>query len=158
MKGKFIINGKEKSLTFDTGERLVISLRNNGYTEVKNGCSEGECGACMVLLDDQPVHSCQIFTASVINRNIKTVKGIGDLHFPNIIQNAFVEAGAVQCGFCTPGFIVAAYALLKENSNPTEEEIKMGIDGNLCRCTGYVKILDAIKNAAKTIQKERAKL
>ncbi len=77
---------------------------------------------------------------------------------PHIIQNAFVEAGAVQCGFCTPGFIVATYALLNENPNPTEEEIKQAIDGNLCRCTGYVKIIDAIKNAAKSIQKERASL
>ncbi|MEA3500598.1 MAG: (2Fe-2S)-binding protein [Candidatus Marinimicrobia bacterium] len=158
MKEKFIINGKEKYLTFDADERLVTSLRNNGFKEVKNGCLEGECGACMILLDDKPVHSCQIFTASVINKNIQTVKGIGDLHFPHIIQNAFVEAGAVQCGFCTPGFIIAAYALLKENSNPTENEIKRAIDGNLCRCTGYVKIIDAIKNASKTIQKEKVEL
>jgi carbon-monoxide dehydrogenase small subunit len=158
MEGTFIINGKEKTLNFNADERLVITLRNNGYTEVKNGCSEGECGACMILLDEKPVHSCQIFTASVQNKNIKTVKGIGDLHLPHIIQNAFVEAGAVQCGFCTPGFIVATYALLNENPNPTEEEIKQAIDGNLCRCTGYVKIIDAIKNAAKSIQKERASL
>ncbi len=145
-------------MNFDADERLVISLRNNGFTEVKNGCLEGECGACMILLDDKPVHSCQIFTASVINKNIQTVKGIGNLHSPNIIQNAFVEAGAVQCGFCTPGFIIATYALLKKNPNPTENEIKQAIDGNLCRCTGYVKIVDAIKNAAKTIQKEKVTL
>ena len=157
MRGKFTINGKEKQLKFDPDERLVITLRNNGYTEVKNGCLEGECGACMILLDGKPVHSCQIFTASVQNRNIKTVKGIGDLHLPHEIQKAFVDAGAVQCGFCSPGFIVATYALLNKNPNPTEDEIKRAIDGNLCRCTGYVKIIDAIKNAAKSIQKENEK-
>ncbi len=155
MKGTFIINGQSKTMDFNSDERLVISLRNNGYTEVKNGCLEGECGACMILLDDMPVHSCQIFTASVQNKNITTIKGIGDLHLPHIIQESFVEAGAVQCGFCSPGFIIATYALLKKNPNPTENEIKQAIDGNLCRCTGYVKIIDAIKNASKLIQKER---
>ncbi|MEA1986847.1 MAG: (2Fe-2S)-binding protein [Candidatus Marinimicrobia bacterium] len=155
MKGKFIINGKEKYLNFEADERLVITLRNNGFTEVKNGCMEGECGACMILLDDKAVHSCQVLTASVQGKKILTVKGIGDLHIPHVIQKSFVEAGAVQCGFCTPGFVVATYALLKSNQNPTETEIKKAIDGNLCRCTGYVKIIDGIKNASKTIQKER---
>ena len=103
-----------------------------------------------------PVPSCQVLAASVLEKNITTIKGLGNQHKPNIIQKAFSEAGAVQCGFCTPGMILATYALLKQNSNPTEEEIKRSLDGNLCRCTGYVKIIDAVKLAAERIQKINA--
>ncbi|MGE5440750.1 MAG: (2Fe-2S)-binding protein, partial [Bacteroidota bacterium] len=126
-------------------------LRNNDYTEVKCGCTEGECGACLVLLDDKPVNSCQVLAMSVRDKKIKTVKGIGTIHLPHLIQKAFVEAGADQCGFCSPGLIIASYSILKETDNkPTKEDIKHGLDGNLCRCTGYVKIVEAVEKAASS--------
>lgn len=153
MEGKFIINGKHQTLQFEPDERLLNTLRNHGYKEVKFGCNEGECGACIILLDGKAVNSCQIFTASVMERDIKTSAGIGDIHRPHIIQESFVEAGAVQCGYCTPGMVLASYALLEENPNPTENEIKKALDGNLCRCTGYVKIIDGVKIAAEKIRK-----
>ena len=152
MDGVFTVNEKKHRFIFATDERLLFTLRNHGFMEVKNGCLEGECGACLILLDDKPVNSCQVLTASVIDRKIKTVKGIGSLHEPHIIQEAFVEAGAVQCGFCTPGMVLAAYALLKENPNPSETEIKDALDGNLCRCTGYVKIIEGVKMAGKRLR------
>lgn len=148
------INGELVDLTFFPNETLLTTLRNNGYTEVKNGCEEGECGACMVLIDEIPVNSCQVLTMSVLEKQIKTVKGIGTLHEPDEIQKAFVDAGAVQCGFCTPGFVVSTYALLKNNPKPNEEEIKSALDGNLCRCTGYVKIIDGVKLAAERLNKK----
>lgn len=151
MNEMFTVNGKNRKFTFEPDERLLHTLRNHGFTEVKNGCLEGECGACLILLDNKPVNSCQVLTASVIGRDIKTVKGIGNLHEPHIIQEAFVEAGAVQCGFCTPGMVLASFALLKDNPNPSETEIKNALDGNLCRCTGYVKIIEAVKLAAERL-------
>jgi len=152
MDGVFTVNGKKCEFAFKTDERLLFTLRNHGFTEVKNGCLEGECGACLVLLDDKPVNSCQVFTASAVGQDIKTIKGIGNLHKPHIIQEAFVDVGAVQCGFCTPGMVLASYALLQENSNPSKAEIKSALDGNLCRCTGYVKIIEAVQLAAKRIR------
>lgn len=154
MKGMFIINGQRKQLSFASDERLLVTLRNNGYKEVKNGCQEGECGACLVLLNEQPVNSCQILTASVQGQDIITVKGIGDLHAPHIIQKAFVQTGAIQCGFCSPGFIISTYALLQNNPQPDAEQIKQALSGNLCRCTGYVKIIEAVKLAARKLQEE----
>jgi len=154
MKGMFIINGQSKQLSFASDERLLVTLRNNGYKEVKNGCQEGECGACLVLLNAKPVNSCQILTASVQDQDIKTVKGIGDLHAPHIIQKSFVQTGAIQCGFCSPGFIISTYALLQNNPQPEVEEIKHALSGNLCRCTGYVKIIEAVKLAARKLQED----
>jgi carbon-monoxide dehydrogenase small subunit len=154
MKGIFTINNIKKQLFFEPDERLLITLRRHGYTEVKNGCEEGECGACLVLLEGKAVNSCQILTASVIGKEIQTVKGIGDMHKPHPIEQAFADSGAIQCGFCTPGMVIATYALLKENPNPTDDEIKSALDGNLCRCTGYVKIIDAVRLAARYLQKE----
>lgn len=153
MEGFFKINGEDKKFFFNSRAILLDVLRENGYTEVKDGCREGECGACVVILDGKLVNSCQVFAASAIGKDIKTVKGLGDIHSPHLIQTAFVESGAVQCGFCTPGMVLAAYNLLKQNSDPTEDEIKRALDGNLCRCTGYVKIIDAVKMAAKKIRK-----
>jgi len=146
------INGKNIDVKFDSDEHLLHTLRNHGISEVKNGCEEGECGACMVLLDGKPVNSCQVFTATVHDSEITTVKGIGTLHKPSIIQEAYVEAGAVQCGFCTPGMVLASYALLRDNPNPTEDDIKRALSGNLCRCTGYVKIIEAVQLAAQKLQ------
>jgi len=152
MKAIFRINGQEKELSFDSRATLLTVLRENGCTEVKEGCNAGECGACLVLLDGKPVNSCQIFAASIGSKEITTINGIGDIHSPHPIQEAFVDTGAVQCGFCTPGMILAAYSLLEENPEPTDDEIKRALDGNICRCTGYVKIIDAIRLASKRMR------
>ncbi|MGE5353450.1 MAG: (2Fe-2S)-binding protein [Acidobacteriota bacterium] len=151
MKISFNINSRLSELELKPNETLLNVLRNNDYTEVKCGCNEGECGACLVLLDDKPVNSCQVLAMSVRDKKIKTVKGIGTIHLPHLIQKAFVEAGADQCGFCSPGMIIASYSILKETDNkPTKEDIKHGLDGNLCRCTGYVKIVEAVEKAASS--------
>ena len=153
MEAQLNINGKTVKVSFTPEEHLLYTLRQNGFTEVKSGCKEGECGACLVLLNGKPVNSCLMFTASVLEEDkLLTVKGIGDLHEPHVIQEAFVDSGAVQCGFCTPGIVLASYALLQENLTPTEEEVKKAMDGNLCRCTGYVKIIEAVQLAAKRLQ------
>ena len=151
MRQVFKINSVEKELLLNPGDTLLQTLRDNGYTEVKCGCSEGECGACLVLVEDLPVNSCQVFAMSVKDKKITTVKGIGTFHYPHVIQKAFVEAGADQCGFCTPGMIIASYALLKKNPKPTKQEINEALDGNLCRCTGYVKIVEAVEKAASEL-------
>lgn len=158
MRQTFNINSIESELTLNPWDTLLTVLRDNGFTEVKCGCSEGECGACLILLEDKPVNSCQVFAMSVRDKDIKTVKGIGTIHYPNIIQKAFVEAGADQCGFCSPGMVIASYALLKENPAPSKDEIKEALDGNLCRCTGYVKIVEAVDKAAKALQNSGTKL
>jgi len=152
MKALFKINKKAYELEFAPNAKLLDVLRDNGFTEVKCGCREGFCGACCVLLDGRLVNSCMIYAASVGEKEITTVRGIGSTLEPHPIQEAFVEAGAVQCGFCTPGMVLATYALLQDNPNPTDEEIKQALDGNFCRCTGYVKIIDAVKLAAKKVR------
>ncbi len=152
MKGIFIINGIKKEFSFLPLATLLDVLRENGFTEVKKGCNQGECGACVVLLNDKPVNSCQVFAASALNKEITTVRGLGDVLSPHPIQKAFAEAGAVQCGFCTPAKVLVTYALLKENPSPTEDEIKKALDGNLCRCTGYVKTLKAVKLSSERMK------
>lgn len=132
---------------------LLDFLRNNlGLTGTKKGCEEGECGACTVLLDDKPVNSCLTLAVEADGREIRTIEGVarnGEL-YP--IQKAFIEKWGLQCGFCTPGMIMSATALLKENPNPTELEIREAIAGNLCRCTGYTKIVEAISTAAEVLR------
>lgn len=156
MEARLNINGKFIKVEFAPEELLLDTLRNNCFTEVKSGCKEGECGACIVLLNGKPINSCLTFTATVLEEDkLLTVKGIGNLHEPHVIQQAFVDSGAVQCGFCTPGIVLASYALLKENPKPTDEEVKKAMDGNLCRCTGYVKIVEAVKLAAERLQKSK---
>ena len=153
MNGEFTINGKPASLSFKSDDVLLDILRDAGFTEVKEGCGTGECGACAVLLDGKLVNSCQVLAASAVGGDIITSKGLGGIHDPNIIHKAFVDAGAVQCGFCTPGKIVATSHLLSKNSDPTDDEIMHYMDGHLCRCTGYVKVLDAVRLAARRIKK-----
>lgn len=149
MEGSFEVNGRLEQWRFEPDASLLDLMRANGHTEVKNGCSAGECGACLVLLDGKPVNSCQVLAASAVGRQIVSCKGIGDVHSPHPIQTALADTGAVQCGFCTPGIVVAAYALLNENPDPTDLEIKNALDGNLCRCTGYVKIIEGVQLAAR---------
>lgn len=154
MKGTFTINNERQILRFNSTATLLDVLRDNGFTDVKEGCREGQCGACLILLDGKPVNACQVLAANAVDSEIITVNGIGDIHSPHTIQQAFVDAGAVQCGFCTPGMVIAAYSLLNNNINPTDEEILRALDGNLCRCTGYVKIIDAVKLAAKRMSEK----
>lgn len=149
MTGTFTVNGIERRFSLRGDEVLLDVLRELGHTEVKEGCREGACGSCLVLLEGVLVNSCQVLAASALGLQITTVKGLGTLHEPHPIQRAFVDAGAVQCGFCTPGMVLATYALLKKNPRPTEQQIRSGLDGNLCRCTGYVKIIEAVKLAAE---------
>ncbi|MBN2384944.1 (2Fe-2S)-binding protein [bacterium] len=149
MESNFIINERPVVLDFDPRATLLDTLRAHGYTEVKKGCAEGMCGSCLVLLEDKPVNACQVLTATIVGQRITTIAGLGDIHHPHLIQQAFVETGAVQCGFCTPGMVLASYALLTANTSPTEAEICAALDGNLCRCTGYVKIIEAVKLAAR---------
>ncbi|OYD13647.1 (2Fe-2S)-binding protein [candidate division WOR-3 bacterium JGI_Cruoil_03_44_89] len=147
------INGVLKKLETSPGERLLDLLRRKGYKSVKRGCEEGECGACSIILEGKLVKSCLIFAPQVSGHSIITLEGLspkGELH---PIQQAFLEEGAVQCGFCTPGMILATKVLLDKNPHPSEKEIKEAISGNLCRCTGYVKIVKAIKRVGETLNK-----
>lgn len=148
----FTINGIKKELSFSPDETLLKVLRDNGYTEVHNGCETGECGACVVILNGLTVNSCMVLAATAKDGDIMTVKALGDVHNPHPIQRAFAESGAVQCGFCTPGQILSAYALLVKNPSPSEAEIKEALDGNICRCTGYKKIVEAVQLSASRMK------
>ena len=145
----FRINGKEVELEVDPRKMLLDVLREQlGLTGTKCGCDKGECGACTVLMNGEPVLSCLTLAVTAAGQEILTIEGLskdGELH---PIQQAFIDHGAVQCGFCTPGMILSAKALLDEKPHPSEEEIRVGINGNICRCTGYAKIVEAIIAAA----------
>ena len=144
------VNGTPYEVAIEPRQSLLQLLREELHlTGTKEGCSEGECGACTVLLDGKTVDSCLIFGLEAQGREVTTIEGLahGDQLHP--VQKAFAEYGAVQCGFCTPGMILSAKALLDSNPQPTEAEIRQGISGNLCRCTGYVKIVEAIQAAAR---------
>jgi len=149
------INGETYELNVKPNTLLLDLIRDEiGLTGTKRGCDTGECGACTVLIEGKAVNSCLVLAVEADGKNIITIEGLtknGKLH---PIQEAFIEEGAVQCGFCTPGMILSAKALLDRDLNPTEEEIKKAIAGNLCRCTGYTKIIKAIKAAAKKMKKE----
>lgn len=150
MKLKFTLNGRPVEVETHPGRRLLDLLRDDlGLTGVKEGCGEGECGACTVLVDGKLRLSCLTAAIQVEGKEVTTIEGLardGKLH---PIQRAFVETAGVQCGFCTPGFIMAAYALLAENPDPTPEEVRAWLSGNLCRCTGYEQIVEAVLLAAK---------
>jgi carbon-monoxide dehydrogenase small subunit len=145
------VNGNTYEVAIEPRQSLLQVLREELHlTGTKEGCSEGECGACTVFLDGQTVDSCLIFALEANGREVVTIEGLatGDTLHP--LQKAFAEYGGVQCGFCTPGMILAAKALLDSNPHPTEADIRQGISGNLCRCTGYVKIVEAIKAVANS--------
>ena len=150
-----VLNGNETSVEIEPGELLADVLRDRLHLiGTKIGCGEGECGACTVLVDGLAVTSCIYPALKAAGREVITIEGLqqdGKLH---AIQEAFVECTASQCGYCTPGMIMSAYALLNENSNPSEEEIKESISGNLCRCTGYYQIVEAIQSAAQKLAEE----
>lgn len=140
------VNGQDFSIHVEPHHMLVDVLRDElGLTGTKVGCGEGKCGACTVLLDGAPVHSCLLLAVQADGAEITTIEGIGTDQ-PDPLQIAFAENGAIQCGFCTPGIILTTKALLEQNPNPEIDEIKKAIAGHLCRCTGYVKIIDAIRS------------
>jgi len=144
------VNGEARVADVPSSATLVELLREGlGLTGTKVGCGRGECGACTVLLDGKPVNSCLVYAAQCQGREVLTIEGLAKDDTLDRVQRAFAEAGAVQCGFCTPGMIMSAHALLQENPHPTREEIEEAISGNLCRCTGYVKIVDAIERSAE---------
>lgn len=146
----FRLNGKDVSVTTDPLRRLLDVLREDfSLVGTKEGCSEGECGACSVLLNGRMVTSCLIPVGAVDGQEVMTIEGIRDTEKGRIIVEAFADGGAVQCGFCIPGMVVAAYYLLEGNPDPTDEEIRLGISGNICRCTGYDLIVESIKLAAR---------
>jgi carbon-monoxide dehydrogenase small subunit len=150
------INGTLVEVDVDPSARLVDVLRVDlGLTGTKIGCEIGECGACTVLLDGHPVNACLVLAGQVEGRVIETIEGISGESELHPLQAAFIENGAIQCGFCTSGFVMTALALLKDHPQPTEGEIRYGLAGNLCRCTGYQKIVDAIQSAARTMRGER---
>lgn len=153
MKIDFVLNGKPVSVDVEAGEMLGPVLRDKLETiGVKIGCGEGECGACTVLVDGVATVSCIYPAVKVAGRTVTTIEGLrhdGQMH---VIQQAFIDAFASQCGYCTPGLILATKALLDENPNPTREQIMAGISGNICRCTGYYQIVDAIELAAQRLR------
>lgn len=143
---QFIVNGKEHILNIEEDKRLIDVLREDlGLIGVKEGCSEGECGACTVIMDGETVNSCLVMAFQANGRKIITIEGLEKNGMLDPIQKAFIDVGAVQCGYCTPGMILSVKALLNKKKNPTQEEIKEGISGNLCRCTGYNKIVEAVE-------------
>ena len=150
---EFTVNGEKRKAEVTPSMRLLDLLRDDlGLTGAKEGCGQGECGACSVIMNGKLVVSCLILAPQADEADIITVEGVkkgNDLH---IIQKSFIEAGAVQCGFCTPGMILATKNLLDNNTDPSSEEIKRGLSGNICRCTGYAKIFDAVKIAAEKLQ------
>jgi carbon-monoxide dehydrogenase small subunit len=152
---RFDINGTIYEEEIDHRRTLLEVLRENfGLLGTHKGCDEGQCGACTVLVGDKAVNSCLVLAASVQGKKITTIEGLAQGEKLHPIQEAFVETGAIQCGFCTPGMIMVTKAFLDRNPDPTEEEAKRAISGNLCRCTGYYQIIDAVMKAAVKVRKE----
>jgi carbon-monoxide dehydrogenase small subunit len=144
------VNGRDYRLEVEANERLLDTLRQQlRLTGTKEGCSVGECGACSVILNGDLVNSCMVLSAQCDGAQVETVEGLGTADKLHPLQQAFIEHNAVQCGFCTPGMLMAAKALLAKNPDPSEEDIRQGLSGVLCRCTGYQQIVDAVKAAAK---------
>lgn len=142
------INGRARTASFPAHRTLLEALRELGHVEVKCGCEKGDCGACAVLLDGVAVDSCLTLAWMAEGRQITTVSGLGSADSPHPLQQAFADSGAAQCGYCTPGVIIAAKSMIDRNPEPSEEDIRIALSGNLCRCTGYVKIVDAVHDAA----------
>jgi len=149
-KIKFVLNNKSEEIVIDGTKRLLDILREDfKLTGPKEGCGEGECGACAVLMNGMIVNSCLVAGNAIEGTDILTIEGFSKTDRFSVLETAFEDSGAVQCGFCIPGMVMAAEALLSKNNNPTEEDIRIGISGNLCRCTGYNMIIEAIELAAK---------
>jgi len=150
MRIDFKLNGKDISINAPGNERLIDLLRERlNLVGTKEGCGKGECGACTILLDGEPVCSCLMLASQAIGREIITIEGLSDGDKLHPVQKAFTETGAVQCGFCSPGLIMSSVALLDKYPNPSRPEIRKALSGNLCRCTGYEKIFEAVEYTAK---------
>jgi carbon-monoxide dehydrogenase small subunit len=153
------VNGKGYSLAVDVKDRLLDVIREQiGLTGTKEGCGTGECGACTVLLDGEPVNSCLCLAVSAEGKEILTIEGLGDVASLHPLQQAFIDNAAVQCGFCAPGVLLTAKSLLDKNPNPSELEIREGIAGNICRCSGYVKMVQAIQQAAEVMRQDKPRV
>ena len=146
------VNGRQHEVLLDPNVTLLRALRDLGYTDVKNGCEIGECGACAVLLNGTAVNSCMVLAWQADGAQIVTNAGLGTLDRPHVIQEAFADAGAIQCGYCTSGMVVSTKALLDRNPDPSEAEIRQALSGNLCRCTGYSQIVEGVQLAAKRLR------
>ena len=153
---KLTVNGEGKQILVEPYSSLLDTLRDEiRLTGTKKGCDEGDCGACTVFLNGKPVTSCMVLAHSAHDADVITIEGLGNFDDMNPVQQAFVDHGGLQCGFCIPGLIMSATAFLKENPNPTEEDVRFGIGGNLCRCTGYSKVVEAVLAAAQNINDKR---
>ena len=153
MKLSFYVNSRSVQLETDPDRRLLDILREDlGLTGTKEGCGEGECGACTVLLDGEAVHSCLTLAIQLEGRSVVTIEGLSETGELDILQKAFVEEIAIQCGFCTTGMIMSAKALLLKNPTPTQEEIRVALSGNICRCSSYVQIVRAVDRAARELR------
>jgi len=146
------INGHRREITAPPNQTLLETLREHGYFEVKSGCEKGDCGACAVLVDGEAVDSCLTLTGTLEGRAVTTVAGLKQDGELNPLQRAFVKLGSIQCGYCTPGLIIAAQSLLNETPAPSDEDIRLALSGNLCRCTGYTKVFDAVQEAAEVLR------
>ncbi len=154
MKVSFILNGEPVTVDVKPNETLLDTLRLKlNIKSVKRGCERAECGACTVLVDGRPTYSCNLLTAQVEGKEVTTLEGLRDDPIVKELTSKFVERGAIQCGFCTPGFIITAYALLKSGKELTPENVKKMLEGNICRCTGYKKIIEAVTAAAEALKK-----
>lgn len=155
---EFTVNGEAREMAVDTCRSLLDALRDDvGLTGTKKGCDVGDCGACTVLVDGEPMNACLMLAVEAEGRTVETVEGLQpgvDMLHP--LQDAFMQHGASQCGFCTPGILMMAKKLLDDNPAPTDEDIRFGLSGNICRCTGYTKIFDAIKSAAREMEAARS--
>ena len=150
---KFVLNGELVSPDVDPSRRLIDILRDDFFlTGAKEGCGEGECGSCTVLMDGLPVHSCLVLAGQLEGHEVLTVEGLAQNGELDLLQNAFVENNAVHCGFCTPGMIMSAKGLLMKNPDPSEDEIREALSGNICRCSDYRQIVMAVKDAARRLQ------
>jgi aerobic carbon-monoxide dehydrogenase small subunit len=153
IKLEITVNGVKHSLKVDPNLRLLDLIREElDLTGTKEGCGIGECGACTVILDGKAVNSCLILAGQCAGREVVTIEGLSDGEKLHPLQQAFLDHGAVQCGFCTPGMILSAAALLREQPSPSEDEIRVAISGNLCRCTGYTQIVEAVQAAAGKVK------
>jgi len=146
------INGRSREIAAPPNQTLLETLREHGYFEVKSGCEKGDCGACAVLVDGEAIDSCLTLTGTLEGRAVTTVAGLKQGGELNPLQQAFVKLGSIQCGYCTPGLIIAAQSLLNETPEPSDEDIRLALSGNLCRCTGYTKVFDAVREAAEVLR------
>ncbi len=154
---RFVVNGDPVEVLVEPGATLLECLRQDlGLTGSKQGCDKGDCGACTVLLDGRAVLACLVLARSVEGRRVTTVEGLAEAGRLHPLQEAFDTQGAAQCGFCTPGMLMSACALIEENDQPSRQDVREALSGNLCRCTGYTKILDAVVKAAGEVHQARA--